>query len=158
MRRALPLLALTATAALLAGCSGAEPRVDLEAGSAWLDRVQAEQSDGPGAAGSASLLVGSRDDSDSGAIGHGVRLDFAGQAVLTRADARCFGGGTVAVTVRTVTAGATTPHEATIACDEQVHEIDLGGSAASTAAIVDGTANPPTYLFVALIQEMTIER
>lgn len=130
--------------------------VDLDAARTWVERVQEAESDGPGAAGVATLLVGPDDD---GSGDDGVRIDFASPTALTRADARCFGGGTVEVEVTLLPepADADDSHDGEIPCDEEPHEIDLGGATASGVR-VEGESMSETYLHVTIIEGMTVER
>ncbi|SBS74317.1 hypothetical protein [uncultured Microbacterium sp.] len=137
---------------VLAGCATA-PRIDLDDARAWLEDVEAAQSDGPGAAGTVSLLI-----DHEGSDGDG-RLEFASPTPLVRADAQCFGGGTadVAVTLVSADGAESDPFDAEIPCDEDVHEIELDGTPAS-AAVIDAHGSIETYLHVAVIQGMVIER
>ena len=72
--------------------------VDLAAARAWVEQVQDEASDGPGAAGTAILLIGPDDD----AADDDVRVDFRSATPLTRAEARCYGGGTAEVEITVI--------------------------------------------------------
>ena len=159
MRRLLPLLVLGGSALLLSACATAAPTVDLDAAQEWLQKVQDAESDGPGAAGVAAMQVGPDGSASDSGNDQGVRLDFENPTTLTRADAQCFGGQTVDVTVTTFgDAGATALSlTETIPCDEAVHEIALG-TAGATAVLVDGTTDSTTYLHVTILQEMTVER
>jgi len=140
----------------LASCASA-PAVDLDAAREWVEGVQADESDGPGSAGSAALLVdptaGADDEAGS------VSLDFPADATLTRADASCFGGGTVEVgiTVFTTTGDATSSDSVgeEIACDQTWHEIGLDGQVGSSARI-EVRGDTSTYAYVRLIQELSI--
>lgn len=159
MRRLLPLLVLTGSALLLSACATAVPTVDLDAAQEWLQEVQDAESDGPGAAGIAAMQVGTDGSASDSGTDQGIRLDFENPTTLTRADAQCYGGETVDVTVTTFGDGDATAFSLTetIPCDEAVHEIMLGTPGA-TAVLVDGTTENPTYLHVTILQEMTVER
>ncbi len=159
MRRLLPLLVLGGSALLLSACATAAPTVDLDAAQEWLEGVQDAESDGPGAAGIAAMQVGPDGSASGSGTDQGVRLDFDNATTLTRADARCFGGETVDVTITTFAEGDATALSLTetIPCDEAPHEIKLGATGA-TAVLVDGTTDSPTYLHVTILQEMTVER
>ncbi|CAI9392696.1 hypothetical protein [Microbacterium sp. T2.11-28] len=158
----LTALAVAATGGLLlASCGAATPAVDLDAAREWVEGVQADESDGPGAAGTATLLVDPTvvdDDGEDDPAGS-VRLEFPADATLTRADASCYGGGTVevAVTVFATTGDATESDSfgAEIACDEDVHEIDLDGRVGSSA-LIEARSETATYAYVRLMQELTI--
>lgn len=159
MRRLLPLLVLSGSALLLSSCATAAPAVDLDAAQAWLQEVQDAESDGPGAAGVAAMQVGPEGSASDSGADQGIRLDFENPTTLTRADAQCYGGETVDVTVTTFADAGGTALSLTeaIPCDEAVHEIMLG-TAGATAVLVDGTTESPTYLHVTILQEMTVER
>lgn len=154
--RTSPALAICGALLLLTACA-AEPAVDLDEARTWLDTVEAEQSDGPGAAGVASMLVGTEtQDPDDG-----VQLDFSNPTTLKRADARCFGDGTVDVTVmlRAADGASTKAISQQIACDEEVHGIDLSEQTpAASTAFVSGRGSAETYLHVVLIEELVVER
>lgn len=158
MRRLPSVLAAAGTLVLLTGCAST-PSVDLDAAREWLETVQAEQSDGPGAAGVATMLVGTTtpDPDDEG--DDGIRLDFENPAGLKRAEARCFGGGTVevAVTVYSEDGARSDSFGDEIACDREPHDIALDAGPAS-AAVVSGRGSAETYLHVVLIEELTVER
>ncbi len=142
-------------APLALGACAATPSVDLNEARAWLETVQAAQSDGPGSAGSASMLVqADHDDEDEG-----IRLDFAAPTDLKRAEASCFGGGAVSVTVTVFSAGGTSSdsYPLDVPCDEEPHEIALG-TEASSAALISAHGSPETYVHVELIQALTAER
>lgn len=149
--------ALVASTALLvlSGCA-AEPSVDLDAAQDWLTQVKAEESDGPGAAGTASMRITPPGD-DSG--DDGVRLDFAAPTQLVRADARCFGDGTANVTVTLFDADGTSSDtfDAELPCDTEPHSIELDHPPAS-AALIEADGSAATYLHVTLIQELVVER
>lgn len=144
---------------LLAACAS-EPSVDLDEARGWAEKVSSEESDGPGAAGTASMLVGTEapdpdDDQD------GIRLDFENPTTLKRADARCFGGGTVDVAVTVFSADGTGSDSlgAQIPCDEQPHAIDLAAAPSpGSAALIEAHGSTQTYLHVTLIEELTVER
>jgi hypothetical protein len=161
MRRLPALVLLGSVALLLASCATATatPSVDLDAAQEWLKEVQDGESDGPGAAGYAALQVGPADQEPDDGTEHGIRLDFENPANLTRADARCFGGGTVDVIVTTYTADGTEGDtgEETIVCDEEPHEVPLAAPDA-TAVLVNGHTDTLTYLHVTIIESLTIER
>lgn len=155
MKGRLHALAACTGLLLLTGCA-ATPEVDLDAARDWLEMVQAEESDGPGAAGIASLLI-APESSDS--TDDGVRLDFDMPTQLVRADARCFGGGTadVTVTVTSADGAGTESFDADVPCDREPHPIDLESGPAAAAA-VEASGSAETYLHVTLIQEMIVER
>lgn len=160
MRRLPSLLVLGSVALLLSSCATATtPSVDLDAAQAWLQEVQDAESDGPGAAGYAAMQVGPADDEPDDGEDQGIRLDFENPTNLTRADARCFGGGTVDVLVTTYTGDGSTGDttEETIACDEEPHDIPLDAPEA-TGVLVDGRTDTITYLHVTVIESLTIER
>ncbi|GAA3897583.1 hypothetical protein [Microbacterium invictum] len=138
---------------LLSGCA-AQPSVDLDGAREWVETVQAEESDGPGAAGTASMLIDSEPADDEG-----IRLDFAAPTQLVRADARCFGGGTADVTVTVFSADGTESDtfDGEIPCDEAAHSIDIDFDPAS-AALIQAQGSTQTYLHVTVIQEMVVER
>lgn len=140
---------------VLSGCA-AGPEVDLDEAQAWLDEVIAAESDGPGGAGSASMLI------DGDASGHdgGVTLDFDNPVPLVRGDARCFGGGTadVTVTVEAAEGDSSDSYDAEIPCDREAHSIPLDPAVPASAATVAGHGSARTYLHVTLIQEMVVER
>jgi len=145
---------MASTALLLLSACASTPSVDLDAAREWLDTVKAEESDGPGAAGIASMPIG-REPADD----EGTRLDFAAPTQLVRADARCFGGGTADVAVIVFSAAGTESDtfDAEIACDEAAHGIDLDTGPASAVAIqAHGSAE--TYLHVTVIEELVVER
>jgi len=150
-------LVVLVAAPLALGACAATPSVDLDEARAWLETVQAEQSDGPGSAGSASMLV--QDSADHDDEDEGIRLDFAAPTDLKRAEARCFGGGTVDVLVTVFSAGGTTSDTADLAvpCDEDPHDIVLD-STASSAALISAHGSSATYVHVELIQTLTVER
>lgn len=140
----------------------ATPAVDLDAARAWLKRVKDAESDGPGAAGIVSMLVGPDDDDADGAGDDedDVRIDFRNAASLTRADARCFGGAAVELEVE-VTAiaknGEDESFDATIPCDEEPHAIDLAGTKA-VSVVVEAESDVPTYVHVTVIEALVVER
>ncbi len=158
--RHLPALAVGSALLLLTGCA-VGPAVDLDAARTWLEDVQAEESDGPGAAASAAMLIGAEPavPADGAAGDDGVRLDFAQTATLKRADARCFGGGTAEVSVTVFSADGTQSDSFgdVIACDEEPHGIDLGSEPAS-AVLIDARTTDETYLHVTVIETTTVER
>ena len=160
MRRHLSTLTVLAAAALLAGCATTPASVDLDEARAWLATVEAAQSDGPGAAGSASLLAGGPSTADPDGAGQddGIRLDFDNPTPLKHADAACFGGGQVDLTVTVEYTGGTSTETfgTEVPCDEEVHEIELSPDAAD-AATVSAIGTPETYVHVVLIQEMTVQ-
>jgi len=159
--RILPALALGGALLLLTACA-AEPAVDLDEARTWLDTVEAEQSDGPGAAGAASMLVATAPDTPDQDDEHGIRMDFANPVALKRADARCFGGDGIEVEVSVevrASDGSTMSLTGTIPCDQETHGIDLAAAPSpAVAATVDGHGSASTYLHVLLIQELTVER
>lgn len=160
MRRLLPAAVLGATALLLTACAAPAPAADLGPAREWLDTVEEAASDGPGGAGSASMLVGTgQQDEDDDAPDASVRLDYpeGGSAALTRADVQCYGGGTVevGVTVFSADGASSDVFAGEIPCDEGVHEIALDGSAAS-GALIQARSDSPTYAYVLLIQELTV--
>lgn len=122
---------------------------------AWLDEVQAAESDGPGAAGTVAMLI----EPDPATADDEIRLDFTNPVPLVRADARCFGGGTADVTVIAYSADGdeSAQFSAEVPCDRDVHGIDLGSTPAGAAA-VRALGSMRTYLHVTVIQEMVIER
>lgn len=166
MRRLLPRTASVVVAVgaglLLAACAPAAPSIDLDAAREWVEGVQADESDGPGAAGTATLLVepGTPDETDGeGDPAGSIRLDFASEATLTRADAACFGGGSIeaAVTVFTVDGDAqqSDSYSGEIPCDEKMHEIDLGGTPGSSV-LIEARGDSATYAYVRVMQGLTI--
>lgn len=139
---------------MLSGCAAA-PQVDLDDAQAWLEQVQSEESDGPGAAGTLSMLI----DREAADADGETTLDFSTPTPLTRADARCFGGGTADVTITLFSAAGAETDRFTgqIACNRDVHDIDLESTSASALEITaHGSAR--TYLHVTVIQEMVVER
>lgn len=164
MRRLTPRLTAVAVAAagglLLSSCA-TTPTVDLDAAREWVEGVQADESDGPGAAGTATLLVDPavvEDEGEDDPAGS-VRLDFPADATLTRADASCFGGGTVEIGVTVfTTSGDSTESDSfggEIPCDEEPHEIDLDGRVGSSV-LVEAHGETATYAYIRLMQELTI--
>ncbi|MGV9195232.1 hypothetical protein ACQ143_12875 [Microbacterium sp. MC2] len=146
--------AVSAGLLLLTGCA-AEPSVDLDDARAWIETVEAAESDGPGGAGTASMQIPGPT-GDEPAV---TAFTFDAPTVIKRVDARCFGGGTAELTVSLTPAeGAEYPSaEATIPCDQEPHGIPFDAEPASGAS-VQATGSAETYLHVTLIQELVVER
>ncbi len=140
---------------LLSGCA-VGPAVDLDDAREWLDRVEAEESDGPGGAGTASMQIPSSADTDEPAI---TGFTFDAPTQLKRVDARCFGGGTADLTVSLSPAEGAQWHtvEATIPCDQEPHGVSFDAVPSSEAS-VQAIGSAETYLHVTLVQELVIER
>lgn len=146
---AIPLL-------LLAGCAQ-DPGVDLSAARQWADEVSAAASDGPGFAGAAATEVGT-EKSESGVM----LLELQPGTVLTRVDARCYGGDVETIsTVVTITLdtgdGVDDTIEREIPCDEEAHAVDLRPTAADSL-MIEGVASAPTYLHATAIIELRVEQ
>ena len=138
-----PVIAASALALLLTGCS-ATPTVDVDAAGAWWDTV----GDDPVADGAAALGM----KVSPGSSGE-VRADFATSVGIIGADARCYGGDDVTadVTVNVMTAdGGQMTITNQIVCDTEPHRIPFDGSSAR-AVSASGTAPVPTYLYVTAI-------
>lgn len=147
-------VAASITALLLAGCA-ASPEVDLGAAREWVETVEAEESDGPGAAGTASMQIPREsDDVEPAATG----FDFDAPTQLKRADVRCYGDGTADLTLTvTSSAGESEAFTAQIPCDQESHGLDVDAGPASTA-LIEAVGSAETYLHVTLIEEMVVER
>lgn len=138
----------------------------MEAAREWVESVQAAASDGPGLAGSATLIASPADpddDVDPGDdAGSGVRLDFENPTELVRADLQCFGGHTASISVTVFTDGgnSTNGFGETIDCDEQPHELllDPDSVGGANSVLIEAEADPETYVYVAVIERLTIER
>jgi len=162
LSRTTTVFVAAAAGLLLASCASAAPSVDLDAAREWVEGVQADESDGPGAAGTATLLVepGVEDElDDEGDPAGSIRLDFASEATLTRADAACFGGDTLEVAVTVFTTSGDTQqsdsYSGEIPCDEEMHEIDLGGTPGSSV-LIEARGDTATYAYVRVMQGLTI--
>lgn len=140
---------------VVSGCA-AGPQVDLDEAQTWLDEVKSEESDGPGAAGTASMLI----ETETSGHGEDVTLDFENPTPLVRADARCFGGGTadVTVTVAAAEGDSSDSFDAEIPCDREAHGIPLDPALLASSATVAAHGSATTYLHITLIQEMVVER